>query len=345
MVALALALVLGCFCSNVRGGFPDGPSQQCRDDAGPPWVDDGPVAYYRGYPNSPVLPQSGECPAPLKDACASKDALAAFMDGPLDCGGAGWFCRITDQPGHRAPGFGGRRFPDSNFASCNQSNTDHDRDGHCHGSDHDDTYGWWIRDHWHRNYAGSLKCCCNWKATIGVVNRCDYRMHVDAAFLPRCRDANEQHSVDWHPGCTAQDFAQYKEPPADTCWELKYFAPAQLEEPDSPAPAPPPADCLQKLKGNRRLAGSRRVVGQTSNRNLKALRKTCYRTCREKDACDAIEVLTRGRRKTCKLVSLKYDWDEPDEIRLRRGRGWEVYYDGCKLHDDRRRLTAMDIMV
>merc|ERR1712226_933436 len=109
-----------------------------------------------------------------------------------------------------------------------------DRDGHCHGSDVDDTYGWWIRDHWHRNYAGRLKCCCDWQATIGVVNRCDYRKHVTQAALATCRDANEEHDVDWHPGCTPQQYANYQEPPAEQCWEVTSFGPGPSgTEPDT----------------------------------------------------------------------------------------------------------------
>jgi len=223
-----------------RGASPDGPNQQCGDDAGPPWEDDGPIAYYEGFPNAPVLP-SGECPAPLSAACAGKGALAAHMDGPVDCGGKGWFCRIFDQPDHRMPGVSGGRFPDSNFASCNQSETDHDLDGHCHGSDVDDTYGWWIRDHWHRNYAGKLKCCCDWQATVGVVNRCDYRKHVTPEVRLTCRDANEEHNVDWGPGCTKDHFQNYKEPPAGTCWEVASFGPGPFEEPPmTPSPSPSP---------------------------------------------------------------------------------------------------------
>eukprot|EP00931_Biecheleriopsis_adriatica_P121364 TRINITY_DN96448_c0_g1_i1.p1 TRINITY_DN96448_c0_g1~~TRINITY_DN96448_c0_g1_i1.p1 ORF type:complete len:554 (+),score=64.73 TRINITY_DN96448_c0_g1_i1:75-1736(+) len=235
--------ILVSWLAAAMGGFPDKPNQQCQDDAGPLWVDDGPTAYYEGFPNAPVLPASGKCPAPLSSACMRKGALAAHMDGPVDCGGKGWFCRITDQPDHRMPG-AGSSFPDSNFASCNQDlrEGDHDEDGHCHGSDVDDTYGWWVRDHWHRNYAGKLKCCCDWNATIGVVNRCDYRKHVTPEVLPTCRDANEEHNIDWGPGCTYEHFLNYREPPAETCWEVTSFGPGPFDEPPKqPAPLPVPA--------------------------------------------------------------------------------------------------------
>ncbi|KAH8095118.1 hypothetical protein JL720_2394 [Aureococcus anophagefferens] len=66
---------------------------------------------------------------------------------------------------------------DLNFDHCNETAND-DLTGHCHGSTDDATYGWWIRDHWFRGYAGSLFCCCDWERTKGVVSRCDYRMPV-----------------------------------------------------------------------------------------------------------------------------------------------------------------------
>lgn len=233
METLRLVSLIGLLASVSWASFPDGPNQQCADDAGPPWLDDGPTAYYVGYPNDPVLPPSGECPAPLSAACASKGTLAAYLDGPVDCGGQGWFCRITDQPDHRAPGVTSG-FPDCNYASCNQSDSDHDQDGHCHGSDIDGVYGWWIRDHWHRNYAGYLKCCCDWTASRGIVNRCDYRKLVTTETQPACRDANEEHTVDWSPGCTQEDFQNYQEPPDATCWELRSFGPGGSGDPIVP---------------------------------------------------------------------------------------------------------------
>lgn len=237
-------IVLIAFSSTALAGFPDGPNQQCRDDAGPPWEDDGPIAYYVGFPNTPIL-RNGKCPPAVEAACQQKGALAAHLDGPIDCGGRGWFCRINDQAGHRAPGFSGGRFPDSNYASCNQADTDHDLDGHCHGSDEESAYGWWIRDHWHRNYAGSLKCCCGWEeALTGVVNRCDYRKYVSPSVRPGCRDANEEHDVDMHPGCTQDDFLNYAEPPAEQCWEVMSFGPGPYED----GAAPPGAAMCQGLK-------------------------------------------------------------------------------------------------
>jgi hypothetical protein len=93
---------------------------------------------------------------------------SAFLDGPIQCGGKGWFCRILRQDDWKNKD----GFQDSNFAQCNTENPDeHDESGHCHGSDADDTYGWWVRDHWFRGYAGSLHCCCDWERTHGIVNR------------------------------------------------------------------------------------------------------------------------------------------------------------------------------
>ena len=59
------------------------------------------------------------------------------------------------------PGWGDCSYGDCNFANCATPDADElDTDGHCHGSDDDSTYGWWVRDHWWRGYAGTLNCCC-----------------------------------------------------------------------------------------------------------------------------------------------------------------------------------------
>ena len=156
---------------------PEGPAQHCRDDAGPPWDDDEDnfpkgKAYFDKTPAEP----RGECPGPLEAACAKKGKKAAFLDGPIDCGKKGWFCRIMPQAGWRNP-----EYDDKNFAHCNGKDADErDNDGHCHGSDSDNTYGWWVRDHWFRGYAGTLTCSCGFDKLEDLVNRCDYREHVDA---------------------------------------------------------------------------------------------------------------------------------------------------------------------
>merc|ERR1712004_141429 len=90
-------------------------------------------------------------------------------------------------------------YVDLNMQLCNAPDADEsDQGGHCHGSDRDDVYGWWVLDHWHRGYAGDLKCCCNpapgWPEGLkGLVNRCDYRRHIAPKDLGKCRDANEDH--------------------------------------------------------------------------------------------------------------------------------------------------------
>ena len=207
---------------------PEGPSQFCRDDAGPPWNDDGETypgaRYHDGAPASPVLPAGGECPAPLKAACDAKGAKAAHLDGPVDCGGDGWFCRILDQPGWRNP-----EYDDKNFAYCNASDADErDDDGHCHGGSDDSTYGWWIRDHYFRGYAGTLHCCCGWGEPMhGLVNRCDYRRYVSADEAGKCRDANEDHGLSYEGSCDAHSDVPFADPlytKPETCWTVRSFA-------------------------------------------------------------------------------------------------------------------------
>ena len=176
---------------------PDGPSQQCADDAGPPWSDDNDEfgkngRYHDNTPGIPILNADGSCPDPLKKACETKPAKAAFLDGPVDCGGQGWFCRIIEEE----KSWKNPEFDDSNFMHCNDTALvddpadEHDRDGHCHGSDDDAVFGWWSRDHWFRGYAGTLHCCCGWGEPMhGIVNRCDYRKPVTPEILDTCRDA------------------------------------------------------------------------------------------------------------------------------------------------------------
>jgi len=215
---------------------PEGPNQQCRDDAGPPWTDDtenypSGEQYHTSSPAQPLLPASGECPSPLASACASKGTKAAYIDGPIDCGDRGWFCRIVTQPGWMNGAYP-REYGDKNFAHCNATDADErDDDGHCHGSASDDTYGWWIRDHWFRGYAGTLHCCCDWQAVKGVVNRCDYRRHVDpsevAPVSSSCRDANEDHGLNYEGGCEGYRTTPFVDPltsGSGQCWSLRNFA-------------------------------------------------------------------------------------------------------------------------
>jgi hypothetical protein len=127
-------------------------TQQCRDDAGPPFGDDeetfGDKKYHEGKPAFAV----GDCPQPLEGACSQKSKTAAFLEGPIDCGGKGWFCRIHEEEGW--PNI--MLNTDVNFGYCNTTEGYEDKgwdgSGHCHGSDSDDTFYWWVRDHWFRQY-------------------------------------------------------------------------------------------------------------------------------------------------------------------------------------------------
>lgn len=94
-----------------------------------------------------------------------------------------------------------------NMGYCNRTlDEEGDRDGHCHGSDDESTYYWWVRDHWFRQYNGRLRCCCNWRdvKTGWLVNHCDYRRKVPrrGRYTSRnCRDANEEHNKGFDSGC------------------------------------------------------------------------------------------------------------------------------------------------
>lgn len=118
---------------------PEGPAQYCRHDAGPVWSDDAehfPGARYHDNTPAQPVPTAGPCVPALTAACASKGRKAAHLDGPIDCGGQGWFCRIIEE----SPTWQNPDFDDANFAHCNGTDADErDDDGHCHGSDVDST--------------------------------------------------------------------------------------------------------------------------------------------------------------------------------------------------------------
>lgn len=120
-------------------------SQQCRDDAGPPYSDDGVGKYHDGSAAYPQLLSDGKCAKPMQDACASRPTFkTAYLEGPIDCGGNGWYCRIFDD---EANGWNNVNLNgDLNFGSCNSTDAFEDAgsdpDGHCHGSADDSTYYW-----------------------------------------------------------------------------------------------------------------------------------------------------------------------------------------------------------
>ncbi len=118
-------------------------SQACREEAGPPFADDAPGTYY--HEGSAAYPKliNGECADPLKQACNDRpDAKTAYLEGPISCGDKGWYCRIFEEDGWPAENLPG----DVNFGECNKAESfeddGYDRDGHCHGSSHDDVYYW-----------------------------------------------------------------------------------------------------------------------------------------------------------------------------------------------------------
>jgi len=231
-------------------------SQQCTEDAGPAWSDDGQTYpnkhYWSAHPSKPQLPNSGSCPAPLAASCARKGIKAAHLDGPIDCGGKGFFCRIMPQTdwvnsdakpmmGEKAS-FHLKVFKEANFYHCNTtSKTEAEKEqghphsqGHCHGGITDEIYGWWTRDHFFRGYAGTLHCCCDYKGgTVGVVDSCDVRRPVSRAEqkAKQCTDVNEdaraQHM--YKGGCTAAHKASFNDPLTDatpgqeTCWSVTSF--------------------------------------------------------------------------------------------------------------------------
>lgn len=234
----------GCTSSGVCRS-PDGPTQQCEDDAGPPWVDDVEIygknkRYYDAAPATPILPESGDCPSPIAEACAAKGVKEAHLDGPVNCGGQGWFCRILPQEGWSDPDNFARG--DANFAHCRTPNADNlDSDGHCHGSDDESVYGWWVRDHWFREYHGTLHCCCGWGEPMeGLVNRCDYRKYVSSSELDQCRDANEEHNVDFSPGCDGRPLRPEPVENGGQCWSVSYFGEPSEVNPVDPGRSPPP---------------------------------------------------------------------------------------------------------
>ena len=231
-------------------------NQQCRDDAGPPYLDDSETfpngGKYHDYSAAAPVLQNGECPDPLKGACTSRPSIkTAFLEGPISCGDRGWYCRIM--PDEKWPPL--NLLGDVNFGHCNTTDNFEDagadQDGHCHGSSKDNTYYWWIRDHWFRGYNGRLRCCCGWNdgsetpLTGGRIgNRCDYRRQVTPdENLSQCRDANEDHGLSYEGGCNSQYSGQIDSPIPENnsmCWEMSRFGFSEGFEPPAPTPPMPP---------------------------------------------------------------------------------------------------------
>ena len=217
-------------------------SQQCQDDAGTPFNDDESTYGINGFYHDntasfPVL-QNGECPAPLAQACEDRPTeKVAYLEGPIDCGNKGWYCRIM--PDENWPPI--NLIGDLNFGHCNTTkgfeDAGYDQDGHCHGSSVDNTYYWWVRDHFFRQYNGRLRCCCGWDEGTSetplfsgkIANRCDYRRLVtETEDVTKCRDANEGHGLGFdNIGCDQSYMDTQLNKPIvendDMCWEVQRF--------------------------------------------------------------------------------------------------------------------------
>jgi len=215
-------------------------NQQCQDDAGSPFLDDEEIYpggfYHDNSAASPVLLSNGECAVPMQDACSQRPTpKVAYLEGPIDCGDNGWYCRIMPDDDWEPINL----TSDLNFGHCNTTNgfddDGYDNDGHCHGSSVDDTYYWWIRDHWNRQYNGRLRCCCGWYEGTSenpmysrrIANGCDYRRLVTQdENVNNCRDANEDHGLGFNGGCNQSFQDQIGKPIPendDICWEIHKF--------------------------------------------------------------------------------------------------------------------------
>jgi len=237
-----LFLLIGVFqCINADIVWPEY-DQFCRDDAGPPYLDDegtfpGGGKYHDTSQAVPIL-VNGQCAPKMRKACNQRPNIrTAYFEGPLDCGGDGWFCRIMPDENWKPQNL----IADLNFGHCNTTDgiedAGFDRDGHCHGSADDNTYYWWMRDHYHRAYNGRLRCCCGWENSVNggtnnlysgrIANRCDYRKMLQRGDAETCRDANEEHNLGYDDiGCDPSTTSQIGSPiPEDdsVCWEMAKF--------------------------------------------------------------------------------------------------------------------------
>eukprot|EP00873_Tetraselmis_striata_P042223 jgi/Tetstr1/462487/TSEL_007478.t1 len=201
---------------------------------------------------------------PLAQACEDKletynnDAAmalaAATMEGPIDCGGRGFFCRMK-----KDEYFSGTPYdqlynnynygycmdtrvenPDNNFPG-NFDDPERD-DGHCHGSNLDSVYHDVLEDHYHRIYRGTLECCCGaevtpsnadgypedrdaWKPAPNFIYRCDYRgpdgNNGNYNFDDGC--GGDVVSGDYTDPSNFISPADFKQANTDVCWETKHF--------------------------------------------------------------------------------------------------------------------------
>eukprot|EP00873_Tetraselmis_striata_P033561 jgi/Tetstr1/453825/TSEL_040776.t1 len=179
----------------------------------------------------PAVPatDAGEpmCPDPLRDAegnpsCTPKDGesqdqafVRAFMEGPINCGGKGFFCRMKEDHAGIDRGVtgtpGDQLLANRNFGYCvdrtvdrqidwnNLSRQPNNNDGHCHGSDLDER--------------GDNE---DWEPALDYISRCDYRGAT-------ANDANQN----FERGCgrDIEKFIPKDDYPgeADMCWTVQNF--------------------------------------------------------------------------------------------------------------------------
>lgn len=331
-------------------------NQQCRDDSGPPFLDDEDTfpnggKYHDDSAAVPIL-QNGKCAPKMQNACRDRPTvIGAYLEGPIDCGDQGWYCRIFVEDGWDNVALRN----DYNFGHCNTTenfdDAGRDQDGHCHGSSHDNTYYWWIRDHWHRQYNGRLRCCCGWYTNTStpeispeplynrrIANRCDYRRLVTPEEnINNCRDANEEHGLGFDDiGCDPKFSNQIDAPiPEDDskCWEVSKFGYADTDATRAPTPAsaapsrnkdtnptlspmeePPEEDCTEDPE-------AKFIVKRKGKNNLKKKCKWLMNRndkkkknyCRKKKGTNKLDPPKVSCRITCEICDPEEDDDEYED--------------------------------
>jgi hypothetical protein len=131
---------------------------------------------------------------------------------------------------------------DYNAHHCN--NTEAPEDLHCHGGSVDETFYWWVRDHWYRQYNGRLRCCCDWdqlRTERRITPRCDYRRLIQPGGADECRDANEDNDPNNYPlfeaGCAQESTGPISEDDSK-CWEVGKFGYEENPATNMPTPSP-----------------------------------------------------------------------------------------------------------